>query len=317
MWFGNVGAAIETIAFSPDSRALYTGIYPSAAGNRVDVWDVTARTSRTVVPTGAPEARAWFTPSPDGHHLVGITFRTTQEALLVRDAATGDLISRTELPAHSHAIRLAPDVRSVWGFDYYPDGGWWRWDRFAQAPPERVAVPWPGDLRSADLWHTAIHPDGRTFAVGERGPTIVVFDTTTGEELARLQGTPKIPLPTEKVFTFNPAGDRLVVFGGGGILTAFEWPSGRLMWIKKPGGQVGHVRELVFHPTRPIVAYPTPKPPKAWPSVAWFADVNTGDSIPVPHPGFKSAGCLAFSPDSLTCAVGGSNKQFAVFDVDL
>ena len=27
--------------------------------------------------------------------------------------------------------------------------------------------------------------------------------------------------------------------------------------------------------------------------------------------------CVAFSPDGLTCAVGGSNKQFAVFDVDL
>jgi hypothetical protein len=27
--------------------------------------------------------------------------------------------------------------------------------------------------------------------------------------------------------------------------------------------------------------------------------------------------CLCFSPDGLTCAVGGSNKQFAVFDVDV
>jgi WD40 repeat protein len=27
--------------------------------------------------------------------------------------------------------------------------------------------------------------------------------------------------------------------------------------------------------------------------------------------------CACFSPDGLTCAVGGSNKQFAVFDVDL
>ena len=27
--------------------------------------------------------------------------------------------------------------------------------------------------------------------------------------------------------------------------------------------------------------------------------------------------CATFSPDGLTCAVGGSNKQFAVFDVDV
>ena len=31
----------------------------------------------------------------------------------------------------------------------------------------------------------------------------------------------------------------------------------------------------------------------------------------------RSVRCVAFSPDGLTCAVGGSNKRFAVFDVDL
>ena len=31
----------------------------------------------------------------------------------------------------------------------------------------------------------------------------------------------------------------------------------------------------------------------------------------------KYVTCAAFSPDGLTCAVGGSNKQFAVFDVDI
>ncbi len=31
----------------------------------------------------------------------------------------------------------------------------------------------------------------------------------------------------------------------------------------------------------------------------------------------KNVKCLCFSPDGLTCAVAGSNKQFAVFDVDL
>ena len=31
----------------------------------------------------------------------------------------------------------------------------------------------------------------------------------------------------------------------------------------------------------------------------------------------KKVRCACFSPDGLTCAVGGSNKQFAVFDVDV
>jgi WD40 repeat protein len=31
----------------------------------------------------------------------------------------------------------------------------------------------------------------------------------------------------------------------------------------------------------------------------------------------RNVTCVCFAPDGLTCAVGGSNKQFAVFDVDL
>jgi hypothetical protein len=33
--------------------------------------------------------------------------------------------------------------------------------------------------------------------------------------------------------------------------------------------------------------------------------------------GTSTVRCVRFSPDGLTCAAGGSNKQFAVFDVDL
>jgi WD40 repeat protein len=303
MWIQNVDSELYSIAFSPDSRTLYT----SGVKNRIDAWDAVARTSRILIAADDPDAWGKFTVSTDGRYLI----LTPPGALVVRDAATGDVVSRTEWPTDfKHAsTQFSHDKRHVLKFDWAP--ALLRWDWTPGAIPE--VLPWRWSENSGYPATFALHPDGRTLAVGERGPAVVMFDATTGEELTRLT----TPLPTEKILAFTPSGHHLVVFGEGGALTTFEWPSGQLLWAKKPGGQISCVRELAFHPTKPIVAYTTAKPPKAWPSVAWFGDVNTGEPLSMPHPGFKSAVAFAFSPDGLTCAVGGSNKQFAVFDVDV
>jgi hypothetical protein len=46
-------------------------------------------------------------------------------------------------------------------------------------------------------------------------------------------------------------------------------------------------------------------------------DFDAGKPPPQQSLRFSPVTCAAFSPDGLTCAVGGSNKQFAVFDVDV
>jgi WD40 repeat protein len=47
---------------------------------------------------------------------------------------------------------------------------------------------------------------------------------------------------------------------------------------------------------------------------------STGTGEPIRSLDFalgKKVKCVCFSPDGLTCAVGGSNKQFAIFDIDV
>ncbi len=73
---------------------------------------------------------------------------------------------------------------------------------------------------------------------------------------------------------------------------------------------------LAFHPSKPLFAFCTSKPPKGWPGTAWFGDLETGEPVAVPDPGFKAASRVAFAPDGLTCAVGSTNREFAVFDLD-
>lgn len=69
----------------------------------------------------------------------------------------------------------------------------------------------------------------------------------------------------------------------------------------------GHVR---FHPGGELLAASSE-------TGAVLLDAHTLKVVRELDFGMERPNVVAFSPDGLTCAVGGSNKQFAVFDVDL
>ncbi|MDY3554263.1 WD40 repeat domain-containing protein [Gemmata sp. JC717] len=312
MWFGKATGVVEELAFAPDSRTLYT-----VAGNQIDAWDLATHANRVLVPPDRSERVAELRVAPDGRHLrtCAASSYSREVAFLLRDAETGEVVSRTAAPEHFSAGRLAADGRYAWGFDDSTKG-WWRWDWKASKLLPPVPWRWPNDLRTANQWNSALHPDGRTLAVGERGEGVVLFDLDTGAAIKRLAGSEERPLAPEKQMAFTPGGDKLFVFSDGDLV-AFDWRSARGLWSYTSGGRTGYVRELVFHPSGALVAYIAGVAPKNWPSVAWFTDVTTGEPRSMPHPGFKGASCVAFSPDGLTCAVASTETQFAVFDVDL
>jgi hypothetical protein len=79
---------------------------------------------------------------------------------------------------------------------------------------------------------------------------------------------------------------------------------------------------LAFHPTVPVVALRRRDGLLSLVSLETGEELRTldfdaGKQPPQQSPRFSPVICAAFSPDGLTCAVGGSNKQFAVFDVDV
>jgi hypothetical protein len=68
---------------------------------------------------------------------------------------------------------------------------------------------------------------------------------------------------------------------------------------------------IAFHPTAPMFAAV-----KSRRELTLFR-LDTGEIVRSFDFGIGFVESVCFSPDGLTCAVGGSNKQFAVFDVDL
>src|SRR5262245_55856151 len=95
MWFSKVATGeFQTLAFSPDSRTIYAGYSAANAGNWVDAWDVGTRTGQRLSAADDPDAWSRFAVSSDGRSLLF----PTRTAFVVRDAATGAIVSRAEWP---------------------------------------------------------------------------------------------------------------------------------------------------------------------------------------------------------------------------
>lgn len=157
--------------------------------------------------------------------------------------------------------------------------------------------------------HFAFSPDGaRALVSGTRGAVLV--DLSSGEALSigRPGGVQTV--------TFSPDSN-LVMWvycdhwrTPGYLVEAWEVDGLRSRYRASISFRPG----LVFatHPTAPL-----------------FVSVDRGGALtlfstetgePTRSLDFalgKHVTCVAFSPDGLTCAVGGSNKRFAVFDVDV
>jgi WD40 repeat protein len=74
----------------------------------------------------------------------------------------------------------------------------------------------------------------------------------------------------------------------------------------------GTTHTFAFHPTAPIFAALNRD------GVLTLYNLETGEvSRSMDFALGRNVKCVTFAPDGLTCAVGGSNSQFAVFDVDV
>jgi hypothetical protein len=164
--------------------------------------------------------------------------------------------------------------------------------------------------RLAPMQHFDIAPDGRSVAVSfQNDDPPILFTRTEGGEL-------RDPVPVAGRRTvygarFSPDGRTLVLF--------LLFPTGLALWdvaSRTPrGGEIKYDPEngpFAFNPTLPLFAV------RAVDGAFTVRRLSDGQPVrSLDFPIGKVIGCAAFAPDGLTCAIGGSNKQFAVFDVDL
>jgi WD40 repeat protein len=295
MWVQKVvGSGIEGLAYSPDGRTLYV-----AAGFRVTAWDTTTREGRPL-----PGTQYEFADEIGGLVLIGHGrfLAVKSHPLVVWDTVSEarHLGARTQRPEHvvpwpgrERIVALDHDRRSL--LAYGPDG---RWAEY----PDRVHT---GD----ELIETYdIAPDGRAAAVVEvQTREVKQLELGTGREVGRLRIKGGAGLPS--LVRFSPDGRTLAVVCGKQIhladvaLAAFR---DHRINIKAA------CSVLAFHPTAPVIGAVNPD------KVFTLFGTDTGQ--PIRSLDFalgKRVTSAAFAPDGLTCAVGGSNRQFAVFDVNL
>jgi WD40 repeat protein len=301
MWIQKLPGGVQHLAYAPDGQTLYT---LDTIGS-VAAWHVLSRTARQFWNTN------WVaTAFPRGLYLL----------------ADGQLVIRTDrffiLNPATGGVRTQPAPAGLRHHDYAqvcPNGR-----VYYLAPTRRAVTGWnletnvvePGFAVSdsarviAAVQNFELSPDRRSVVVVflDGGP-VVLFRLTEENELRDL--VPVTAVRRVYKAKFSPDAQTLVIFA--------NYPDRVTLWdvlsrtVRVPN--VGSCKSSVpfaFHPTAPVFAALNKE------EVLTLFSLDTGE--PIRSLDFvlgKRVTCVAFAPDGLTCAVGGSNKQFAVFDVDV
>jgi hypothetical protein len=251
-----------------------------------------------------PARRAYsLAPLADGRLL----YRENDFLLLGPDGA---LLANVDLtPGRRGYEQICPDGVVYYQQDRDHHRSILGWDLGAGEPVPRFTIPELAGFTTYSLTF-ALAPDLRTMFVAydHRWPR-VVFEVGADREL---RNPLTIPEAGEAYLgRFSPDGRTLALL--------HLYPSWVGLW-DVPGRAI-RVNKIVcssdaafldFHPTAPVFTSLNPD------GVLTLYSTETGEAIrSLDFALGKKVTCVRFSPDGLTCAVGGSNKQFAVFDVDV
>jgi WD40 repeat protein len=295
MWVQKVpGGGVRSATYSPDGATLYT----LDTSGWITSWDVASRTGRKLVyRSNLAYVSRTIRVTPDGQRLVALA-----RPLSVWDIAAAQLLTGGD-PVHQFEwfpTDLSADGRM---FGYYPNSGViGGWNLLTDKPEPDRALP----ESTFSIWHFERSPDGR-------------WAVAVGYHHARVFAWADDPvLPGPLVQPFGIGGHAHFAPDSRTVAGASDRSSGAALYDLMEGRmRVEHVpcimdNRFTFNPVLPVFAAVDRNDVLT----VWRSD--TGE--PVRALDFalgRRVRCVAFSPDGLTCAVGGSNKQFAVFDVDL
>jgi WD40 repeat protein len=295
MWIQKVpGGGVLALAYSPDGRTLYT----KDGGGWVSKWDVQTRTGTRLFCAGhAHRYYGGFGLAGNGRYLAVIG-----TPVIAVETAT----DRSESWAPS-----AMTTESVVPYAVQPD----------PRAPRLLVLNQNGSVTTWDLRGGAPGPPAPD--VGPPATPLYFEMAQHGQALVRTRdGFALYELPAGVVARFSPDIGRAIfsarpapdgctaVLIGGHAVYPWDYKTGTLRRDRIVCYLPGAI--FAFHPSAPVFAALNAN------GQLTLFDLNTGGALRTLDFGLGvRVHCVAFSPDGLTCAVGGSNKQFAVFDVDL
>lgn len=167
-------------------------------------------------------------------------------------------------------------------------------DRWGSPAQEKVPTTLLG--HTSWVWSVAFSPDGKTLASGSADRTIKLWDTATGKELASFTGD------DFRVWgvAFSPDGKTLASVGtANGIKLWDVAKKEELQFVKTPGGE-----SLAFSQDGKTLGIANLS------GDVYLWDVTSKKEIrALKGLFFGEARSVAFSPDSNTLAVGGTNRE--------
>jgi hypothetical protein len=308
MWIQSVaGGGVEQLAYAPDGRTLYT----RDTSGWITAWDIAARTKKRLFQLAPDKPERYnvggmFTADAGRYLVVQVIdyARVWDVAnnVLLPDLPGGCARGRMKPARSGSAVYCIPttDPATIASFD--------------------LATGQPGPTLDASepLVDFDFTPGGEQLALLTRGQRVKLLDPVRGQRVNLLDpvtgsrtmlALPNTRFPATKVQVLPDATGLVRV--GVSELTIWDFATA----APRCAPVMCHMLSMVFalHPRAPIFAalnanrHPT------------LYSLQTGEALRSLDLAIRSAflQCACFSHDGLTCAFGGSNKQFAVFDVDL
>jgi WD40 repeat protein len=298
MWIQKVsGGGVLALAYSPDGRMLFT----KDGGGNVSKWDTQSRTGgRVMRPGGNHRYYGGFGLADRGRYLVAIS-----DTIGVYNTATGQtfVIAANLMTAHNFpSYVIQPDPFAPRLLILHADGAIKSWELNSASSSSTLCAI--GEF--SEYPHFDLLPHGRALICGYPSNQVYQFDAATGTIIGRF--TLNIPRQNFQA-QLSPDGRTALLFDGH-VIFIWDMVASRL----NAGPIASYLPAAIsaFHPTAPVFAAIDGQ------QHLTLFDLETG--TPIRALDFSlgtQVQSIAFSPDGLTCAVGGSNKQFAVFDVDI
>jgi WD40 repeat protein len=208
---------VNAVAFSPDGRLLASG----ADDELVVIWDVTTGARRHEL-TGHKDEISALTFSPDGALLATATDSRDENAVIMWDVESGELVCRL------------PGCRDVGALAFDSDGA-----RLAVGANRRLRMHdpvtgnllWEIETHTDDVRAIAFTPDGRALASSDEDRVVLISSADSGALLGRFSVTNSYG----RQLSFSEDGSVLSV-GQHAILSVWDAQTGRsIRELELPG----------------------------------------------------------------------------------